>query len=83
MPTDSNSCSERQTLETLYHEALRAYMSAVDLLDIATGAAAFDDVYQIAEKARALFESARDAYRSHIQKHCCHARPISLAERAP
>ena len=81
MPTESNSCSERQTLENLYHEALRAYMGAVDLLDVTSRPESFEDIYQIAEKARALFESARDAFRNHIEQHGCRT-PISLAEHS-
>jgi len=82
MPAESNTCSERQSLDTVYHEALRAYTSAVDLLEVSSAPDAFDHAYQVAERARALFEAARYAYRRHLIKHGCQPPPIGIAEHA-
>ena len=67
-------CEERAKLLLAYSKATQVYWDAVHELDGGRGVlrkAEYANVYRRAERARAMFEAAREAFSLHALSHDC------------
>ena len=63
-------CRDREMLADRYHADFRVYWSAQQSLPLAIGAD-FSEELRRANRARLVFERARDQLNAHIRSHFC------------
>lgn len=63
-------CRDREMLADRYHADLRVYLGAEQSLDKALGAN-FSQALERADRARRVFERARDELNAHLLQHRC------------
>jgi hypothetical protein len=73
MQSSQLRCSERNVLESRYRADLCVYVEAVTRLkDVAPNPLGeFETLFDDLERARLVFERARETLNSHLEKHNC------------